>query len=96
MKVLAKNYLGARRRWGELLDKLKAQGHRCALTGAPLKIGSGASIDHIVPQSRGGPDEIGNLQWVTLEANRAKQDLSTDDFVALCRAVVAHHDRKKT
>lgn len=66
-----------------------AQGGRCALTGVALVRGDGASVDHHVPRSRGGTHDASNLRWVTRAANVAKNNLSDDDFLALCRNVVA-------
>jgi 5-methylcytosine-specific restriction endonuclease McrA len=56
----------------------------CALSGQ--KLGRDAEIDHKLPRARGGADHIGNLQWVTPLANRAKRDLTDAEFLALCQA----------
>lgn len=55
----------------------------CALSGR--KLDRTAEIDHRLPKVRGGNDQIGNLQWVTKGANRAKRDLTDAEFLALCR-----------
>ncbi len=73
-----------------VLALLVAQDYRCALTGVPLVPGRNASLDHIVPKASGGSHEVANLQWVTTPVNWAKGVLSVGEFVALCRAVVAH------
>ena len=41
----------------------------------------GWEIDHLVPQSRGGSDELANLQPLQWENNRAKQDQGLDCVV---------------
>jgi hypothetical protein len=64
----------------------------CALTGVRLVPGTNASLDHIVPVSKGGPTVLDNLQWVLTDVNRAKFALSTVEFIALCRAVVLAAD----
>lgn len=75
---------------GPLLQELfERQGGRCAFTGVVLVPGENASIDHIIPVSRGGDDSIENLHWVTKEANRVKADLTAAEFVELCRVVIA-------
>lgn len=75
------------------------QGGRCALSGAPLRFRAGwqykrfgnASLDR-KDSSRGyEPD---NIQLVTSDINFAKQQLSNDEFVELCRSVVVFHDEK--
>lgn len=64
------------------------QGGRCALTGRELTPGVNASLDHRVPRSLGGKHELGNVRWVDLRANLAKQNLSEEEFLRLCRDVV--------
>jgi CRISPR/Cas system Type II protein with McrA/HNH and RuvC-like nuclease domain len=54
----------------QLIELFEKQGGRCALTDVKLK--SNASIDHIVPRSRGGTDDISNLRWVSWLANKMK------------------------
>lgn len=61
----------------------KTQRGKCALSGR--KLDRTAEIDHRTPKVRGGDDRLENLQWVTKEANRAKRDLTEDEFLSLCR-----------
>lgn len=68
----------------ELWDK---QAGRCALTGR--KLTEEAELDHIVPVSRGGTHKLPNLQWLCREANRAKRELTDEEFVAFASEVVA-------
>ena len=76
-----------------LLNKLESQGYRCAVTGDLLIPGKNASVDHIVPKSRGGAlDDPDNLQWVTDSVNFAKRTFLPEEFVDFCRRVVAYHD----
>jgi hypothetical protein len=74
-------------------DELKAlfelQGERCAYTGVVLVPGKNAGIDHRIPITRGGTSEIANLQWVTIQINRIKNDLTHDEFLALCALVAS-------
>lgn len=55
-----------------ILNKLKYQNYKCALTGEKLIFGKNISLDHIFPFSKGGSDNIENLQWITLKANLNK------------------------
>jgi 5-methylcytosine-specific restriction endonuclease McrA len=84
----------------ELVEPLKAllekQNHQCALTGRKLQIGINASIDHIIPRSKGGKDTIDNLQWVDLDVNFSKSDLSQDEFINLAKEIVEHASRNIT
>lgn len=67
---------------------------RCAVTGEFLTPGATASLDHIIPKSRGGSSEKSNLRWVLLSVNRSKWDMTHEEFVAVCRAVVREQDRQ--
>lgn len=70
----------------DLYKLAKDQEFRCALSGLPLEP-SDAALDHIVPVSKGGTDDIGNLQWVHSVINKMKGSLDNDEFVAMCRKV---------
>lgn len=85
----ARRWLGSPNRWTELRDMLASQENRCAYSGEELTLGGNASIDHKIPRSRGGSDirDIDNLQWVDWKMNRAKTDMTHDEFVSMCRLV---------
>lgn len=78
---------------------LEAQGYRCALTGLLLVVavdaktqqagGTTASVDRIDANQGYVPE---NVHWVHKVVNRARWELSVDDFVHLCRLVVAKAD----
>lgn len=71
------------------------QGGLCAITGEPLVPGGNASLDHIVPRSKGGTNDASNLQWVTLEANWLKRDRTLDEVYDLCERVLAHRSKRR-
>jgi 5-methylcytosine-specific restriction endonuclease McrA len=73
----------------DLLGKLKQQGYRCAYSGDQLTP-ENLSADHVIPVQRGGSHELSNIRLVTREINRAKATFTLDEFVALCKKVVAH------
>ena len=73
---------------------LKAQKYRCFLTGRPLTPAD-VSVDHLVALSRGGSQDVSNLRLVTRGANHAKSNLLLQEFVELCRDVVAEDRRRK-
>jgi hypothetical protein len=76
------------------LEELWAQqSGRCAITGETLVPGVNASLDHILPKSRGGSDDVKNTQWVEFHINRAKGDLTHTEFLRLCRRVLRHAAR---
>ena len=70
---------------------LGAQSYRCALTGRHLQP-EDASLDHIVPVSRGGPHLLENVQVLHTAVNRAKGALTTAEFISLCHEVAAWAD----
>lgn len=75
-----------------MLAKLEEQNYTCALTGDKLIPSLNCSVDHIVPKSKGGAiDDPNNLRWVTVDANRAKGDLSDEEFFAFCQRVIEHN-----
>jgi 5-methylcytosine-specific restriction endonuclease McrA len=76
----------------QLKSLLETQGYRCAYTGESLSP-EVASLDHVVPLSRGGEHGISNLAIVHHEVNAAKGTMTLEEFVIMCRKVVAHADR---
>ena len=76
----------------ELRSLWQQQGGRCGLTGQLMDIAT-ANIDHIIPTSRGGSNELSNLRWTTKAANQAKGNLLDEEFLALCRQVAEHIGR---
>lgn len=58
----------------------------CALTGR--KLDRTSEVDHKIAKAKGGGDHITNLQWLSREANRAKRDMSDEDFISLCGDVM--------
>ena len=87
MKAAASSHLKSVDKWKLLLLLLEDQDGLCAYTGEPLILGENASLDHIVPRSRGGSNDIDNLQWVTRTVNWAKSNLSHEAFLGMCKAV---------
>ena len=65
---------------------------QCALTGRPLSWNNPHTYeyDHILPVARGGNSSIENLQLVCTDANRAKNDMTEEEFLDLCKEVVLH------
>ncbi len=66
----------------------KRQRGRCAMTGKRLD--RTAELDHIVPVSKGGKNHPENLQWLSPEVNQCKNDMTVDEFIAVCRNVLSH------
>lgn len=79
----------------ELARLYKDQKGYCALSGRRLQKGL-IHLDHILPLSKGGTDEIGNLRWVCKDANLAKRALTDFEFIKLCCDVAKLHANKDT
>lgn len=73
---------------GWLRRQFDEQEGRCVLSGRELDIQT-LHVDHITPKSIGGSDELSNLRLVTPEANLAKSGLTDEQFISLCRDVLA-------
>ena len=57
--------------------------HRCAYCGrATWESRARFELDHVVPRSKGGPTNIGNLIWACRPCNQAKADKDLDTFLA--------------
>jgi len=76
----------------QLRKLIEQQGYRCALTGRELTPDT-AFVDHVTPVSRGGSNVIENLQVVHADVNEAKGTMTQEEFIQLCRDVVAWIDR---
>jgi diadenosine tetraphosphate (Ap4A) HIT family hydrolase len=73
-------------------DVLKAADGRCDLCGITKK-NRLLQVDHIKPRSKGGTNEIENLQALSDECNRAKCDRDETDFrIETASQVVANCD----
>jgi len=76
----------------QLLRKLQQQQHKCALTGRVLTP-ENASLDHVVPVSRGGSHDVENVQLVIKMANDMKGTLTMEEFISICTDVAKHHGK---
>ena len=58
-------------------------GHQCAYCGrAAWESRARFEIDHVVPQSKGGPTNVGNLVWACRACNQAKAGKDIKAFLA--------------
>lgn len=80
LQFTCKFHLGTTKRYKELEELFFRQNGRCPYTNNILTLGIDASIDHIIPKSRGGSKEIENLQWVYYKVNFMKGDMLNEEF----------------
>jgi hypothetical protein len=73
----------------DVIDKLGAE-PVCYLTGEKIDLTKPETyhLDHIIPSSKGGTNDLDNLQICLKEANFAKGELSLDEFYKLCEKVL--------
>ena len=64
--------------------------NECAYCGSTDDL----TIDHIIPRSKGGNNSLENCALACREANQAKSDLSLEEFIDLCQAVVDKHKNR--
>ena len=58
---------------------LKRDGFRCQYCGRSAKDGAVLEVDHIIPKSKGGTNDMDNLITACRECNRGKRDKLLDD-----------------
>lgn len=82
-------------------DKLEAilklwehQNGLCFYSDEKLVPGQNASLDHQLPRSQGGTNEISNLKWVCRRINLMKTDMTHDEFVSMCTYVANKFGKK--
>lgn len=74
----------------DLARLLVQQQYRCAITGERLQPDATTVLGHDIPASKGGPATVGNLLWITKEANRLMGTMNREEFVRLCEQVTQH------
>lgn len=69
---------------------------KCYLTGRKIDLNESSSyhLDHIIPRSKGGTNELDNCQIACKQANQAKSDLTLEEFYKLCEEVLNHKSIK--
>ena len=61
---------------------LVAQGFRCVYCPADLSDRANREVDHIVPISRGGSNDVSNIQMLCKSCNRTKRAQLPEEFLA--------------
>ena len=84
----------------EVLNKIQTEEGRakCYLTGRDIDLKDTRSyhFDHIIPRSKGGTNDLHNLGVACRDANSAKSDMLTGEFIGLCKDTLEHHGYKVT
>jgi len=81
---ITKNYT-----YKDVLKKL-GDNPKCYLTGTPINLEETDTyqFDHIIPCSKGGTNDLNNLEICIRSANHAKSDLSLEELYDLCDSIL--------
>jgi hypothetical protein len=97
LRNAARVHFGTTKRWKDLDELFTRQNGTCPYTGKNLTIGIDASVDHIIPKSRGGSLGTENMQWVFAPVNFMKHNLLEEEFLPIINAVYEYrHITKAT
>jgi hypothetical protein len=79
-------------KYREVVEKF-GQTTTCYLTGRTIKLMEPRSyhFDHIVPVTKGGDNTLENLGLACREANCAKNDMTVNELLGLCKEILTHH-----
>lgn len=87
-KATSRNRTGSVKKWRAIKLLLEKQSYKCAYTGKILTPAKNASLDHIIPTSKGGNNAIKNLQWVDLQINVMKNGMSHKEFISTIKLIL--------
>lgn len=62
---------------------INRDGNRCYLCLDVITSKTDMTIDHLIPKSQGGSDDIANLRIAHGKCNNAKKDLSLEEYAVL-------------
>jgi hypothetical protein len=90
LKATAQQSVGSTKRHQELLELFEDQNGICPYSGRKMTLGVDTAIDHKIPKSKGGTNEIGNLQWTHRVVNQMKWDTYESDFLNLINEISSY------
>lgn len=91
LEILHRCHFGGPEGWERLAQIWERQEGRCIYSGEQLVPRLNASLDHVVPRSKGGAISIENVQFVTKDVNLMKSNISEQVFLTLCRRIAIHN-----
>lgn len=74
----------------DMLEKLREQDYRCALSGVKLTP-EVCEVDHIIPIEDGGDDSRENLHLVHQTVHTMRGTLPIDTFIKFCKKITKHY-----
>lgn len=90
LKDRARDMLGSTKAYLEIEKLLETQQYKCYYCDIDIKLGINAELDHKNSRAKfpGEAKNILNVAWACKPCNRAKGDLTADEFIMLCKQVV--------
>lgn len=67
---------------------------KCSICGKPVKFKK-MTIDHIMPLSRGGTNDIKNLQLACKRCNSMKSNMTMDDMMGQISEILKYNRKQK-
>ena len=80
--------LGTSKYWKDLKMLIEKQYYKCSLTGDDISFEADIDLDHIIPITRNGKNELSNVRWVTRQANRLKNNLTDGELREICLKII--------
>jgi 5-methylcytosine-specific restriction endonuclease McrA len=79
----------------DLLHKI-GDSPKCYLTGETIDIEDTKSwqLDHIMPRSRGGSNNLDNADICLSRVNSAKGNMTNEEFINMCQNVIKHQNAR--
>lgn len=76
----------------DVLEKL-GQNPICYMTGKPIDLTQPDTyqLDHRIPVSRGGTNELDNLELCDATVNQSKYNMLPDEFIKMCKLILEHN-----
>jgi 5-methylcytosine-specific restriction endonuclease McrA len=67
----------------------------CYLTGEKIDLNKPQTynLDHLIPTSKGGSNDLSNLGICLRDANQAKGDLLVDELYSLCEKILSWKEK---
>lgn len=90
-KHIASKRTGSVDNWIILKNRIIQQNYLCYYTHRLLIIGKNASVDHIIPTSKGGLNAMENVQWVDKKINTMKNDMNHEEFLNTIQLILSNH-----
>ncbi len=77
--------------YNELLEKIGSN-PKCYLTGKPIDLDNPKTyhLDHIIPATKGGSNNIDNIGLLEPIVNKMKHDLMIDEFIDKCIQILEY------